>query len=292
LWSGGRRIAARPIIRAEKGVATVLSSLFAGEFDRYFAEAGAGDPLWLFVHVPKTAGSSMQTEMTAIHTPAAHIRIDYAQPSTKHYQARFDEAVQQFIDQHSVVPYRFAGGHIGARHTDMIRGAIPNLRCFTMIRNPIARIISDYRYQRSDMNVARDEFIAKTPDFPTYVARPFVHNKTAYALVPRQIVDSENGAAAVEYVMNNFTFVGMQEMYPLCLRAITTLMGHPKAAEAKVRVNPETEENYVELIPEQDAELRKLTSDDLALFQAFTSKWRAICDDLRTYLSSRSRKAA
>jgi hypothetical protein len=270
----------------------VLSSLFDGDFERYFDAAGQGGPLWLFVHVPKTAGSSMQAEMATIHTPAANIRIDYSQPSTKHYQARFDEAVQHFIEQHQTVPYRFAGGHIGARHTDMIREAVPGVKCFTMIRNPIARIISDYRYQRSDMNVGRDEFIAKTPDFPTYVARPFVHNKTAYALVPREIVDAEDGAAAVDYVMNNFVFVGMQEMYPLCLRAITTLMGHPKAAEAKVRVNPETEENRVELIPEQEAELRKLNAVDLALFQAFTSKWRAIRDDLRTYLATRGRKAA
>jgi hypothetical protein len=266
--------------------------LFAGDFDRYYAEAGQGAPLWLFVHVPKTAGSSMQAEMSAIHKPSANIEIDYAQPSTKPYQARFDDAVQHFIDQHHAAPYRFATGHIVARHTELIRQSIPDLRCFTMIRNPIARIISDYRYQRSNMNVGRDEFIAKTPDFATYVARPFVHNKTAIALVPRAIVDAGDGAAAVDFVMNNFAFVGMQEMYPLCLRALTTLSGQPRSAEAKVRVNPETEDNRVEMLPEQEAELRKLNAVDLALFQAFTTKWRAIRDDLRAYLTARSRKAA
>ena len=45
-----------------KGAQPVLSTLFAGDFDRYFAEAGSGAPLWMFVHVPKTAGSSMQAK--------------------------------------------------------------------------------------------------------------------------------------------------------------------------------------------------------------------------------------
>lgn len=269
----------------------MLSKLFAGDFDGFFAEAGRGDPLWLFVHVPKTAGSSMQTEMSAIHKPAANIEIDYTE-TTKPYQVLFDEAVQRFIDQHQAVPYRFATGHVQAKHTDAIRDAIPEVRCFTMLRNPVARIISDYRYQRSEMNLARADFIAKTPDFATYVARPFVHNKTAIALVPRPIVAAGDGPAAVEYVMNNFAFVGMQEMYPLCLRALTTLMGQPKAAEAKVRVNTPTEENQVILTPDEEAELKKLNAVDMAIFQAFTTKWRVIRDDLRNYLASRGRKAA
>jgi hypothetical protein len=269
----------------------LLSKLFAGDFDGYFAEAGKGDPLWLFVHVPKTAGSSMQAEMAAIHTPAANIEIDYTE-TTKTYQVLFDEAVQRFITQHGTVPCRFATGHVQAKHTAVIRKAIPNVRCFTMLRNPVARIISDYRYQRSEMNLARADFIAKTPDFATYVARPFVHNKSSIALVPRPIVEAGDGAAAVEFVMNNFAFVGMQEMYPICLRALTTLMGQPRSAEAKVRVNAETEENRVVLTPDEEAELKRKNAVDVALFTAFTQKWRAIREDLRTYLASRGRKAA
>jgi hypothetical protein len=269
----------------------VLATLFAGDFDRYFAPRGDAHPLWLFVHVPKTAGSSMQAEMAAIHKPAANIEIDYTE-SSKPYQVLFDEAVQRFIAQHQQVPFQFATGHVQARHTEAIRQAIPAVRCFTMLRNPIARIISDYRYQRSDMNLARADFIAKTPDFATYIARPFVHNKTAIALVPRPIVQAGDGAAAVDFVMNNFEFVGMQEMYPLCLRALTTLMGNTRAPEAKVRVNTPTEENKVELNAEQEAELRKLNAVDVAIFQALTQKWRAIRDDLRTYLASHGRRAA
>ncbi len=196
------------------------------------------------------------------------------------------------MTEHQSTPYRFASGHILARHTEAISRAIPNLRPFTMLRNPIARIISDYRYQRSEMNVARAGFIEKTPDFATYVARPFVHNKTALALVPRTIVLAGDIDAAIDHVMKTYAFVGLQEMYPVSLRALTTLMGNPRAAEAKVRVNPESDENRVVLTPEQDAELRKLNAVDVALVEAFTQKWRTIRDNLRAYLGARPRAAA
>ncbi len=269
----------------------MLAKLFAADFDGYFAEAGQGDPLWLFVHVPKTAGSSMQAEMEQIHKPAANIEIDY-KDTTKPYQVLMDEAVQRFIANHHERHYRFASGHVLARHTETMRPAIPELRCYSMLRNPIARIISDYRYQRSDMNVARAGFIAKTPDFATYVARPFVHNKTALALVPRPMVMAGDNDGAVDYVMNNYAFIGLQEMYPLCLRALTTLMGHPRIAEARVRVNPESEDNKVTLSPAEDAELRRLNAVDIAIVTAFTNKWRGIRDDLRAYLTQRARAAA
>ena len=269
----------------------MLSTLFAGDFDQYFAEAGTGTPLWMFVHVPKTAGSSMQTEMTAIHAPNANIEIDYTE-TTKTYKVLFDEAVARFIEQHRQTPFKFATGHVQARHTELIRKSIPEVRVFSMLRNPIARIISDYRYQRSTMNLARDAFIANTPDFATYVARPFVHNKTAIALVPRPIVDAGDGPAAVDYVMKNYAFIGLQEMYPLCLRALTTLMGQPRSAEAKVRVNAPSEDNQVVLTADEEAELRRLNAMDVALFQAFTQKWKPIRDDLRDYLAARGKKAA
>jgi len=261
----------------------VLAALFAGDFDRYFAEAGKGAPLWLFVHVPKTAGSSLEMDLASFLTPYANIEIDYTDTS-KPYQVLFDEAVQRFIDRHREVPYSFAAGHIVTRHTEMLREAIPELRCFSMLRNPISRIISDYRYQRSPMNLTREAFIRSTPDFNAYVARKHVHNKTAVALVPRPIVDACDLQAAVRYVMDNYAFIGLQEMYPLCLRTLTTLMGHPRAPEARVRVNSESRDQ-VELLPEQDAELRRLNAVDFALFDAFMERWRPIREDLRAYLA-------
>lgn len=271
---------------------SALATLFSGDFETYFAQAapGAAEALWLFVHVPKTAGSSMQAEMSAIHKPAANIQIDYTD-SAKPYAQALDEAVQRFIDQHKEVPYRFATGHILCRHTEKIREAVPDARIYSMLRNPLARLISDYRYQRSEMNVARANFIATTPDFQTYVARPHVHNKTALALVPRPMVMAGDTAGAIDYIMKNYIFIGLQEMYPLHLRAITTMMGYPRSAEAKVRVNTE-EDNKVILTPEEEAEMKRLNAVDFAIFNEFTAKWRPVRDNLRAFLATYKRPRA
>ena len=264
----------------------MLETLFAGDFDRYFAEAGQGAAPWLFVHVPKTAGSSMETEIAGIMKPFANIAIDYTNTTTP-YHTLLDEAVAGFIARNRQMPHRAAAGHIVARHTAMLREAIPGLRSFSLLRQPVARIISDYRYQCSTMNTGREQFIKTTPDFATYAARKHVHNKTATALVPNSIVDAGDGAAAVQYVMDNFTFIGLQEMYPLALRTVTALMGKQRTPQARVRVNTETE-NQVELSAADEAELKQLNAVDMALFQAFMQKWRGIREDLRAYLGLRA----
>jgi hypothetical protein len=259
--------------------------LFDKAFDRYFETYSGGDSLWLFVHVPKTAGSSLTAEAEGILTPSFNIDIDHTD-TTRTYQAKFDAAVQDFLARHARAPFRFATGHVVSRHVDMIRATVPALRCFTMLRNPMARLVSDYRFQRSAMNLARDHFIANTPSFEAYVSRRHVHNKMALNLVPRPIVESGDVQACVEYMMGAYAFVGLQEMYPLGLRTLTTLMGEPHTPQARVRVNTEPGDDDVALTPEMEQSLRSLNAMDIGLFQAFQSRWRGIRDDLREYLKS------
>ncbi len=260
----------------------MLSALFAKDFDRYLGEVGAGAPLWLFVHVPKTAGSSMTAEAESILQPSFNIDIDHTD-TTRTYQARFDAAVQTFVASYKERPFRFCTGHINARQVEMVRDGIPDVRCFTMLRNPMARLVSDYRYQRSAMNTAQAQFIAKTPDFETYVARPHVHNKITLNLAPRELVMSGDVAGCVDYITNAYAFLGLQEMYPLSLRVLTTLMGETRTPEARVRVNS-TDNDQVDMTPELEARLRTLNAVDLGVFQAFLLRWRTIRDDLIQYM--------
>jgi hypothetical protein len=266
----------------------VLSTLFAGDFERYFAEAGRGVSLWVFVHVPKTAGSSVEQDLATFMKPFANVHVDYTDTSKPH-QKLLDEAVERFLARHREKPYRMAAGHLRSRHTELLRAAIPGVRCFSMLRDPIKRLISDYRFQRSRQNVASEVFVATTPDFATYVARKHVHNKAALALVPRPIVEAGDIGAATEHLMRNYAFVGLQEQYPLCMLTLTTLLGHQMNPKARARVNTEAE-NQVLLTPEEAAELRRLNAVDVGLFQAVTAGWKPIRDRLRAYLVDRGRK--
>ena len=260
----------------------MLSALFAKDFDRYFAAAGGGRPLWLFVHVPKTAGSSMTAEASSILQPSFNIDIDHTD-TTRTYQKKFDAAVQDFVARQAERHYRFCTGHINARQVEMIREGVPDLRCFTMLRNPMARLVSDYRYQRSSMNTAQAQFIANTPSFEAYVARPHVHNKISLNLAPREMVLAGDVAGCVDYITKAYAFVGLQEMYPMSLRALTTLMGEARTPEAKVRVNS-NESDKVALSPELEEELKAKNAVDLGVFQAFLARYRDIREDLIQYM--------
>lgn len=260
----------------------MLEDLFAGRFDRYFSEIEAV-PLWLFVHVPKTAGSSLHADISGLLKPATHIVVQ-GQSRRVRREDLFDAAVQDFLNRHKTRQFRFVSGHLWARHVQTLRNAIPGLRSFTMVRDPLARIVSDYRYQRSELNPAREDFIAKNPSLESFVTRPHVHNKTARALVPAAMIEAGDVDAAVRFVIDRFAFVGVQERYALSVQALTTAMGSPQLPRAQVRVNKETPESRVLLTPAQQAELRQLNAFDGGLVKALSERWDGIAADLAAYL--------
>jgi hypothetical protein len=178
--------------------------------------------------------------------------------------------------------YRFAAGHIVARHVETIRAAVPDLRCFTMLRAPVARLVSDYHYQRSSMNTAQAQFVATTPSLEAYVARPHVHNKIALSLCPRPLVLAGDVEGCVAHIMKTYAFVGLQEAYPLSLRVLTILMGEQRRPQARVRVNRETVDRA--LPADMEVRLRELNAVDIGIFQVFLAKWRGIRDDLIEHL--------
>ena len=259
----------------------MLAALFEKDFDRYFAQAGSATPLWLFVHVPKTAGSSLTAEAAAILHPSFNIDIDHTD-ATRPYQAKYDSAVQDFLGALPIHGYRFATGHIVVRHVETIRAAVPDMRCFTMLRAPLARLVSDFYYQRSSMNAAQAQFLAATPSLEAYVARAHVHNKIALSLCPRPMVLAGDVEGCVTHIMKTYAFVGLQETYPLSLRVLTILMGEQRRPTARVRVNRETVDRA--LPADMTARLRALNAVDIGIFQAFLTKWRGIRDDLIAYL--------
>jgi hypothetical protein len=55
-----------------------------------------------------------------------------------------------------------------------------------------------------------------------------------------------------------------------------------------VRVNSDSKDR-VELVPEEEAELRRLNAVDFGLFEAFMARWRPIREDLRTYLTTHAK---
>jgi len=266
------------------GDARMFEYLVAGRFAEYFHMAtGVGDTPWLFVHVAKTAGTSLRQDINRVLRPATHITVRGPNLG-RNRDDMFDEAVETFLQRHADKRYRLVSGHLRARHTERLRAALPGLRCCTMLRGPLARLISDYRYQRSALNPVGTFFAAQNPDFRSYFLRPHVHNVIAKALVPPDLIKAGDVAAAARYILDRFIFVGIQERYGLAVRALTAAMGRQIEPQAEAYRTPQTTETHVALSADDADLVRRLNGFDVALVDIFARQWDRMAGGLEDYL--------
>ena len=131
---------------------------------RDYVEAEA-DPeaFCLFLHIPKTAGSSLGHEIAAVLKPYRNISLDYLDESASHGVKR-QRAVEAFIAElKRDGGLRSASGHITMRQALQIKRAHPRTRIVSFLRDPVRRVISDYRYQRTPAHPLHEAFIGSIP---------------------------------------------------------------------------------------------------------------------------------
>lgn len=264
-----------------------LDLLFAGRFAEWLA-AAPRPPLWLFVHVPKTAGSSLAADLAPQIGPYSSIHIDHVDRSLPG-PARFDLAVAAFLARREDAGTRFASGHVLWRHAAQITAAVPDAQLFTMLRDPIGRLVSDYLYQRSSMHPLWREMRAKAPDFAAFLDLPGPGNRAARHLVPAPIIADGDGPAAIAHVRAHFAFVGVQDRYPLSFRALTALFGQARAPASRKRVNDESPEDKAAVLatledPALRARALALNAVDAALWAHFSAEWARIDAPLNAFL--------
>jgi hypothetical protein len=265
-----------------------LNDLFAERYSTYFGEAQQGNPLWLFVHVPKTAGSSLNGELVPILFPNHHIYIDYSKldPSEvdQSYEKLFDKSVDRFIALAQAKQYRYCTGHINAAQVERIVAEVPNVRPITLLRDPVARFVSDYRYQRSPMHPGNEQFSAAYPRIEDYLKLEGDWNKISTSLLPTDLRAAADPQACADWLMSTYAFIGVQEYYALSLHALSWFARKPKFSKVRKRINDPTPENEVVLTDDLLQEIRERNSLDIAIYEAIAPRFAAISDSLATYL--------
>lgn len=266
-----------------------LRAFFDGDFEAWLAALQPPPPLWLFVHVPKTAGSSLTSDIAAGLRPYRSLHIDHLDRARPAMQ-RYDTAVEQALAAWREAPFRFASGHVQQRHVARIVQGIPGTRLFTMLREPAARLVSDYLYQRSPMHPLAEEVRRRVPDFDAFLDLPGQRNRTARHLVPKPVLDSGDAEAAIAHVEAHFAFLGLQEHYSASFSALTRMLGQARAPAARLRVNsaaaPERAEIAARLAdPALSARIAAANAMDLALYRHFAARWQDIAPRLEAWLS-------
>jgi hypothetical protein len=267
-----------------------MRMLLDGEFDQYFDPDRTKGATWVFQHVPKTAGSSLRAELLRVFREPdeeTNIHIDGTDPAIP-FHARLDAAVEAFIARASARPYRFVSGHIFERHVARLRAAVPTARVLTFLRDPVARVMSDYRYQRSALHPDHLAFRAAVPTITDYLGQAGESEKMARYLLPRPMFldgDAERGFA---HLVDNFEFVGLQDEYEASFRALGQLLALPSQAVAAERRNPPTPDNPMLLDDGVAGSIAAHNKLDVAILKAFRDRLDQVRQPLAAWIGKRA----
>ncbi|WP_118133405.1 sulfotransferase family 2 domain-containing protein [Oceanicella sp. SM1341] len=246
---------------------------------RDYIEAMRASGMWVFQHIPKTAGSSLSAELARHRGPYRNIHIAYMDRGSSLTDRR-DAATQQFLDDLGSEQLRSASGHLRFENVESIREAIPDVHLFTFVRDPVERVISEYHYSRSPEHADPEGFMKRFPTLGDFARSSEATNKMAVFIAGRRRIAP---AHLPQYAFERFHFIGSQKLYTLSYRLLSTMLWHPTKQKAALRVS-----GRKNAADDVDPEILEIIRDnnraDQALFNAVQVAYREVRDELNEVL--------
>jgi hypothetical protein len=247
----------------------------ANGLEAFIASERFADEFCVFIHIPKTAGSSLSAELARMRRPYLNIHRTYHHGETVTF-SRLEDEIAAHIRSGAIATARSCSGHFTWNMAAPIRDARPDARCFTFLRDPIARVISDYRYSRTPAHPTFRETIARFPTIESYVQAPETQDKMARFLMPGDAVTPEQ---IDRFIGERYAFVGLLEQYPLSFNILARLLGVDAMPSQHKRVTEDTEDNDVAVTSDLRALIAEHNRRDMALYDIARAKLAAIEDE-------------
>lgn len=233
------------------------------------AEAREGAKLWIFVHIPKTAGSSLSHLLGRHAAPYRNIHPGDEDANLPH-TARLSQAASRFIEETQSIDFQSCSGHLRPEDHQRIADAVEGARLVTFLRNPVERVISDYRYSRTPAHPQWREVIQEFPTFESYIEHPQSQDKMWRFLARDRRASIGDCIAQIE---RDFAFVGLLGMFPMSVGVLFRMIADKDIAPGKrVRRTKATPDNRVEVSPELRKRIAELNRRDFAIVQHFRAK--------------------
>lgn len=235
---------------------------------------------WIFQHIPKTAGTSVAQEMAIRLSPYFNLgagRIDPNNPPDD----GLSQVVEAFCDRHKVVNFRSASGHLRFHHVRRLRESIPRLRLFTVLRDPVDRVVSEYKYLEASNHPSHREHRAQYPSLESFASDPKQQNKMVLFLGGRPKLP----AAGVDNLLKRSVFVGTLETLASDFAFITSISGFPIELNRRSNVTRSGTTKPQASVQEIDRDaIRDQNALDVELYERAVEVRTAIEDDLQTHV--------
>jgi hypothetical protein len=228
---------------------------------------GAVHP-WIFHHLPKTAGSSIVEDFQSLLSPYYTVFVPRRALATgMGYHEAFDVEFFRFARTTLRVNYQFVSGHFFRHHVQWF-ACMPEARIFTFLRDPLKRLISEYRYQQTPSSGDWKGFLERYPSFDHFLKDPSRHNTMANSIAGKGATAGE----AIKVMTEEYFFYGITERYEESAALLLRLAGseHPPKARNNVTAkevpmeiaDPDRYRAVVEALNEQDAELYRFAREN------------------------------
>ena len=227
-----------------------------------------GRPLH-FIHIPKTAGSSLREELRERLRPYANLALDYSVKAVR-LPLQMPHVVSQFLRDWETRKIICSAGHIPYMHICRYACVCPSVRFFTFLRNPLDRCVSDYCYQWTSAHPQRDEFVQEFPNFDLFLQSER-HQNRLYRHLNAYPYESVN--SIIERLERSFLFVGTVEDYDLGFRVLTAAIGKETSPRKFVNRRHATEAPVVEPTAEQIETFNELNTSDIQLYKLVSERW-------------------
>ncbi len=235
-----------------------LIERFRNKFDPARVAANTyHDPndVMLFVHLPKTAGMSVGRSLQEAFDKFHGV-------NWRNIPGSFRIMTHRACYRHSARPGRqVIMGHFGYNEIRIWRDAELPIKAAAILRDPVARLISNFNYNSSDAHPAKADFIKSFPTLESY-ANDQPPDFQLYTMVGPTFSFEQ----ALEKLIRDYTFLGLTEKLPASLAHLSASHGLTSLAEH--HINTASAESKTAKTPDKIITLiRSKNRNDMRLHQ-------------------------
>jgi len=244
-----------------------FNELAAFGLEEFVRRRRAPDSLWGFVHLPKAAGSSLLASLRQHFGPLWHYHPPDdlgSEPEARRW--RWD-LIRGFIahqkQQSASERFRSFAGHIEYRQIEFIINELPDTKLFSIVRDPVERVVSNFRYFMSPTHELYQDFARTTPTIDSYISQKNSQNLMTKFLLGYNREFTERDA---KELFDRYDFLGSVKYYEESLIVLSRLFGIETISPLRVNVTSSHSNNTVELNDILRERIRELNASDVNLY--------------------------